>query len=281
MSQRLKLSEPQQYVLQILMNRCVIDQTDFKKIYNRALTKFNMNDSENELSKKEVYSQFIRNINEAVKHYNFEIQKGYCEITGITFYCFIRQFDTCSIGKLSECYKPVDLKIFQIILTMIINSEAGYVNYNDLINQINDDFDEMISDAQTQSQSITKVPSNRVIRSTIEMFKSHYWLLEVVEKKNMVTLHGRALIELFQYITELFDEKNLNYCVRCKKLVLIGIKCGGENCGKLMHRYCAKEMFTGHKSCLSCNKKFTDETITSLATAIRAAKAAYQGKNNL
>ena len=76
MSQRLKLSEPQQYVLQILMNRCVIDQTDFKKIYNRALTKFNMNDSENELSKKEVYSQFIRNINEAVKNYNFEIQKG-------------------------------------------------------------------------------------------------------------------------------------------------------------------------------------------------------------
>lgn len=112
------------------------------------------------------------------------------------------------------------------------------------------------------------------------MFKSHYWLLEVVEQTNMVTLHGRTLIELFQYLTELFDEKTLKYCVRCKKLILIGIKCDGQNCGKLMHRSCAKEMFTGHKSCLSCDKKFTDETIASLTNTIRVAKAAYQSKIN-
>ncbi len=70
---RYKLSDSQQYVLQVLMNRCVIDHTDFKHIYAKTLSKFEINDTE--LNQKEIYSQFIREINDAIRFYNFEIQK--------------------------------------------------------------------------------------------------------------------------------------------------------------------------------------------------------------
>ncbi len=58
--------------------------------------------------------------------------KGVCEMTGLTFYCFVRIFDSCSIGKLSSLYNPTELKIFQIILPMIIESDKGYVSNNDI-----------------------------------------------------------------------------------------------------------------------------------------------------
>ncbi len=70
---RYKLSDTQQYVLQVFMNRCVVDHTDFRQIYSRALKKFEINDAD--LTHKEVYSQFIREINEAIHYYNFEIRK--------------------------------------------------------------------------------------------------------------------------------------------------------------------------------------------------------------
>ncbi len=53
-------------------------------------------------------------------------------MTGLTFYCFVRIFDSCSIGKLSSLYNPTELKIFQIILPMIIESDKGYVSNNDI-----------------------------------------------------------------------------------------------------------------------------------------------------
>lgn len=272
MSRRTCLSDAQQYVLQVIMNRGVIDQTDFKRFITTALNKFDVD--ETELNQKEDYSQFIREINESIKFYNFEIQRGVCEITGITFYCFVRQFDTCSIGKLSSLYQPHELKIFQIILSMIIESESGYISYNDIVNQINDDYEEMASEAQTQSKNVTKIPTNREIRQITDMFISHYWLMEIIDNKNMITLHGRALIELQQYLNESYDSDILENCFRCKKLILIGLKC--SQCGKQYHRSCAKEIFTNHNNaCMNCKSKFSEDKVRELKEQVARAKAAY------
>lgn len=256
------------------MNRGVIDQSDFKLIFSKTMEKFEIDD--HDLNQKEVYSQFIREINDAIRFYSFEIQKGVCEISGITFYCFIRQFDACSIGKLSAIYSPTELKIFQIILPMIIESPRGYVSYNEIVDSTNDAFDEISAQAQTQTQKISKPLSNRDIRATVDMFISHYWLMELVNNTNMVTLHGRALIELQQYFKEVFDEEQLKSCFRCKKLLLIGLTCGG--CNQNYHRSCAKEIFSNHNACTNCKAVFPETEILELRETLSEAKSAYNRK---
>lgn len=276
MSIRRKLSDPQQYVLQVIINRGVIDHTDFKKIYSSTLSKFSIDDSDRR--EKEVYSQFIREINEAIKFYNVEIQKGICEITGMSFYCFVRTFDVGGIGKLSSHYQPTDLKIFQIILNMIIDSENGIVNYNDIVHQIYETFDELTVETQSQAKTVTKVPTNREIRTSIDMFTNHYWLMEVVNHPNNYTLHGRALIELYHYLTEMYDEETLSTCFSCKKLLIVGIKC--EYCSKKFHRGCLKEIFSkNHYDCINCKKSFSEDEINNLKKVISEAKTAYASRH--
>jgi len=268
MSNRLVLSEPQQYMLQTLMNR-----GDFKSVFLSVLQKFNI---ELQGEPKEHYPTFIREINEAIKFYNMEINMGICEITGITYYCFVRLFDSSSIGKLSVLYQANELKMFRSILSLIIESEHGYVNYNDIVYQINEDYETISSQAMTQSQT-TKVPTNREIRLTVEKFIADYWLLELIDQPHMITLHGRAIIELGQYMSELFEPDMLNTCFRCKKMVVVGFKC--NSCSKKYHRNCAKDIFTTtHRDCLSCKSAFTDKQINELKETLNSAKAAYKNK---
>ena len=75
-SRRLQLSEFQQNVLQVLMNLGVMDHHDFKVDYAAALAKNGIEDENQELTQNKVYSQVIREINEAISFFNIEIQKG-------------------------------------------------------------------------------------------------------------------------------------------------------------------------------------------------------------
>ena len=49
----------------------------------------------------------------------------------------MRHFDACGIGKLSALYQPQELKVFQICLNLIMESEEGYVNFSDIGNNFN------------------------------------------------------------------------------------------------------------------------------------------------
>lgn len=73
MSSRPVLSGPQQYILQIFMNRGVIDQYDFKKVFKNSFKQFDSNLAVVDDFPKELYSKFILEINEAIKSYNMVV----------------------------------------------------------------------------------------------------------------------------------------------------------------------------------------------------------------
>lgn len=58
------------------MNRGVLDHHDFKAVYAASLTKCGVEDRDQILTQNKVYSQVLREINEAISFYNIEIQKG-------------------------------------------------------------------------------------------------------------------------------------------------------------------------------------------------------------
>lgn len=252
MSGRYSLSVAQQYFLQIILNKSVIDQHNFKNIFCSVLKKFDIDYEESQL--KYLYVEFLKAINDVIRNFNLEIKNGTCEITGLTYYCIVRLSETCSIGNLSMLYTPVELKVFRIILNLIIESEEGYVDFGSAISRVGSDYDEIMQQAATQSQT-TKIPTNKEIRLIIEKFMHDYWLVEVEGYPNTLTLHGRTIIELGSYIKEVFEDDVLKNCSLCKNILLNGIEC--ESCDAKIHRYCAKKAFRDkpEKKCPKCNKQ--------------------------
>jgi hypothetical protein len=273
---KLKLSDAQQYFLQIILNKNIIDEINFKRTFCDVLKKFKISYTEANL--KDIYTKFLRETNDVIKHFSMEIRKGTDEVTGVTFFCLIRLSDAGSIGNLSALYSSMELNIYKRILTIIIESENGYIDYNNLIYQIIDDYDQLQTQAHSQSQ-ITKIPTNKDIRLIIEKFVQDYWLVEVLGKPNMITLHGRAIMELSGYICELFDKDLLNHCFMCKNLLLCGTSC--SNCDVKMHFHCAKNLFKDQKNCRSCKTPFTDEQIENLRETISSAKASYASQSQV
>ena len=268
----MSLSDPQQYFLQTMMNKGVINQIDFSKIFDNITQKFKLN--YNGKTKKEFIPMFIKEINYLIKKFSMEIKSGVCEHTGLSFYCFIRQSDTSGIGKLSTLYSQVELKIFKKILVLIVNSEDGFIERNTLLNQI------ICEDDEIQTQ-VAKNVTSRDIRLAIEKFIHDFWLYEIPDKKERLALHGRAVLELNEYLNEIFDETTLNYCPLCKKLVLCGVSC--DTCLKKVHFSCGKMYFAREKKCPNvigkCTDTFSDDKINDFIEKLETAKNAYKQAN--
>lgn len=265
------LSPAQQYFLQILLNRGVLDQINFKVLFCNVMKKFQIEFDDSQI--KNYYVKFLREINDVIKHFNMEIKAGNCEITGLSYYCIIRLCDSNSIGDLSQLYSPIELKIFRKVLELIVESETGSVDYTLILNEILYMYDEMSEEASASQSQIAKCPNNREVRMVIEKFMSDNWLIEVMNEPNMITLHGRAIIELSQYIKQIFPPEDLSFCFLCKNLVLNSFKCSG--CSIKLHRYCARRFFKGSKDCPSCKQTFSSDQVDHLLKSLSSAKNVY------
>lgn len=270
---RNSLSDAQQYFLQIMINKKVIDQYNFKHIFTNVLNKFDIECNDSMF--KEYYTNFLREINEVIKTFNMEIKTATCEISALTYFALIRQCDTGQIGTLSTLYSSMELKIFRKILELIIESEEGCVEYATIANEIIDYFESLVNEAATQSQT-TKIPSTADIRQIVEKFMQDCWLVQVINRQGMITLHGRAIAELSQYIKQLYKDNDvLNYCYICKSLLLNGISCYKSECGCKMHRFCARNRFKKTSDCPSCRSTFTNEQIQDFKESINTARNVY------
>jgi hypothetical protein len=269
------LSHAQQFFLQVMISKKVIDQNTFKDVFYAVSEKFDLN--VDDANFKEFYPNFLREINNAIRAFNMEIKTATCETSTLTFFCLIRQTDTGQIGTLSTLYSSVELKVYRKILEMVVESEQGYVDFGQIANEVSDMFEGFAHDAATQSAQTTKIPSTSEIRQIVEKFIQDCWLVEVVDKPHMITLHGRALVELSEYIKQLFKDGDvLNHCYICKALVLSAYSC--EHCSCKIHRYCAKNMFKKSRDCPNCRAAFTKDQEEEFLVMVKQAKDAYNKK---
>ena len=269
---RLELDDAHQYFLQVIMNKGVIDQLDFNDIFDKISKKFKLVYEERQ--KKPFIAEFLIRINKVIEKFSMEIKLGICEITGFSFYCFIRQTDSSGIGQLSNLYSQTELKIFKKILISIVQSEEGYVQRNTALNQI------ICDDYEVQTQTAKNVNA-KDIRLAIEKFISDFWLFEIPNKKGALTLHGRTLSELTGYLEEIFGKNGLNKCKLCDKLVFYGVSC--DSCSIKLHHNCGKKYFEKEKKCPNkdkCTMKFSDEKINEFLEILNEAKEAYKQENH-
>jgi hypothetical protein len=268
----LTLDDAQQYFLQVIMNKGVIDQLEFGDIFEKISKKFKL--VYDDKGRKTFISDFIKRINKVIANFSMEIKFANCEITGMSFYCFIRQTDSSGIGQLSNLYSQTELKIFKKILVLIVQSEDGFIQRNSALNQI------ICDDEEVQTQ-VTKNVNAKDIRLAVEKFINDYWLFEIPSKKGMLTLHGRALSELSEYVGEIFGENTLNVCKLCEKMVLYGVSC--DFCSIKLHHHCGKKYFEREKKCpniRNCMQVFSEEKIKDFIEDLNQAKIAYMHESN-
>ena len=270
----MSLNAAHQNLLQIFLNQGVLDHQKFHDIFRALLIKYNLLDP-HQIGRdlKEHYVPFLKKINEAICDFYMEIRSGTSQISGCPFFCLVKQCDTASIGKLSQLYSALELKVFRNILTMIVETDEGCVDYNAIVSNLHDYFNDVANNLASQSQS-TKVPTNKELRAIVQKFMHDYWLVEVYNKPNMIALHGRTLIELSHYLMEVFGDQQLNRCFWCKNLLMIGIGC--DKCDMKLHKHCAKALLAKtNNKCPSCKETFSVENVKAHLDDIESARRDY------
>lgn len=241
------LNEPEQFLLQYFLNVSIIDQYNFKEVFRRFLQKFNINYNRQDSEQlKTLLTDYIKRINACIKNYSLEIKNGACELTGTKFYCMVRIYDSNSIGSLSQLYTANELKIFKTLLNAFIESEEGVIDASSIASQL--------------VEQLELKCSMKEVNNIIDKFVRDNWL--AMNAKNELGLHGRAVLELSQYLLEVYGSELINNCKLCKEIVISGISC--ENCAIKMHRHCAKKYFKGKADCIACKKPFTSESLSTL-----------------
>jgi hypothetical protein len=256
-----------------MINKKLVDQYSFRKVFTAVLRRFNIECDDANF--KEYYTDFLKQINQVISAFNMEIKTAQCEWSTVSYFCLIRQCDTGCIGTLSLLYTPMELRVFRRVLELIIESDDGFVEYETVSYEVGEMFDNAERDAATQSMQTTKRPSQAEIRRIIERFIQDYWLVEVLGNAGHVTLHGRAIAELAQYIKQLYRETPdvLNSCAMCSSLLLSGLRC--ENCKCVTHRHCARNLLKKSNACWKCKIKFSEDVISELHDSIANAKAEF------
>ena len=110
--------------------------------------------------------------------------------------------------------------------------------------------------------------SNKDLRETIDKFTSDYWLLSL--GSNRYALHSRSILELSQYLVEIYGNQLIANCKLCKEIVISGVVC--ETCTTKMHRHCAKKYFKNQTDCLSCKRPLSEEQISMLRAPNRSSQ---------
>ncbi|XP_015784731.1 non-structural maintenance of chromosomes element 1 homolog [Tetranychus urticae] len=178
----------------------------------------------------------IRKVNKQIKEFRFEIRKFIDEESGNVHFVFINLIDN-HISRLSTLYTKAQLEYFKKVISAIVLSPCGYVDYNKALN--------------LTSQLVDHNVKLRVSEAD-EMLK--HWNQEkyLATKKDQfnICLGIRSLTELDVYLKDHFPN-NVTSCDMCKSICIQGTNC--PHLGVKLHAHCADKYFKNFKNCTICN----------------------------
>nr|XP_024088793.1 non-structural maintenance of chromosomes element 1 homolog isoform X2 [Pongo abelii] len=204
---------------------------------------------------------FINNINSVLESLYIEIKRGVTEDDGRPIYALVN-LATTSISKMATDFAENELDLFRKALELIIDSETGFGSSTNILNLVD----------QLKGKKMRKKEAEQVLQK----FVQNKWL---IEKEGEFTLHGRAILEMEQYIRETYPDA-VKICNICHSL-LIQVPAGQgtgahhwalgsrgsvqgqscETCGIRMHLPCVAKYFQSNAEprCPHCNDYWPHE----------------------
>lgn len=210
--------------LQSFMSRGILDAKEVRQLYRTCCLKYNDQYSDREDDQKVQLLEFVRTINRNIQPFHMEIKKGVSEEDGKSFYCLVCTSDT-SITKLASDYSQAEMELFKILIESIVDSDYGEIGSTAAINSVD------------KLSKTSKKMSKQDAQNLLERLEAQKWIKIY---KGKVTLATRALIELEQYILEVYSDIT-ETCNVCKRLCVKGQSC--DSCNTKLHLHCAVRFF--------------------------------------
>ncbi|XP_055154105.2 non-structural maintenance of chromosomes element 1 homolog isoform X1 [Symphalangus syndactylus] len=220
--------------LQLLMTHGVLEEWDVKRLQRHC---YKVHDRNATVDKLE---DFINNINSVLESLYIEIKRGVTEDDGRPIYALVN-LATTSISKMATDFAENELDLFRKALELIIDSETGFASSTNILNLVD----------QLKGKKMRKKEAEQVLQK----FVQNKWL---IEKEGEFTLHGRAILEMEQYIRETYPDA-VKICNICHSLLIQGQSC--ETCGIRMHLPCVAKYFQSNAEphCPHCNDYWPHE----------------------
>lgn len=220
--------------LQLLMTHGVLEECDVKRLQKHC---YKVHDCNATIEKLE---DFINNINSVLESLYIEIKKGVTEDDGRPIYALVN-LATTSISKMASDFAENELDLFRKALELIIDSDTGFASSTNILNLVD----------QLKGKKMRKKEAEHVLQK----FVQSKWL---IEKEGEFTLHGRAILEMDQYIRETYPDA-VKVCNICRSLLIQGQSC--ETCGIRMHLPCVAKYFQSNSEphCPHCNDYWPHE----------------------
>ncbi|XP_011837723.1 PREDICTED: non-structural maintenance of chromosomes element 1 homolog isoform X2 [Mandrillus leucophaeus] len=181
--------------LQLLMTHGVLEEWDVKRLQRHC---YKVHDRNATVDKLE---DFINNINSVLESLYIEIKRGVTEDDGRPIYALVN-LATTSISKMATDFAENELDLFRKALELIIDSETGFASSTNILNLVD----------QLKGKKMRKKEAEQVLQK----FVQNKWL---IEKEGEFTLHGRAILEMEQYIRETYPDA-VKICNICHSLLI-------------------------------------------------------------
>ncbi|XP_036352672.2 non-structural maintenance of chromosomes element 1 homolog [Ochotona princeps] len=202
--------------LQLLMTPGVLEEWEVERIQRHCYKVHGRN------APVEKLEDFIYTVNSALQSLYMEIKKGVTEDDGRPIYALVN-LTTTPISKMATDFAENELDLFRKALELITDSETGFASSTNILNLVD----------QLKGKKMKKKEAEQVLQK----FVQSKWL---IEKEGKFTLHGRAILEMEQYIRETFPD-SVKSCNICHSLLIQGQSC--ETCGIRLHLPCVAKYF--------------------------------------
>uniref|UniRef100_A0A8D0TP27 Non-structural maintenance of chromosomes element 1 homolog n=1 Tax=Sus scrofa TaxID=9823 RepID=A0A8D0TP27_PIG len=177
------------------MTHGVLEECDIKRLQRHC---YKVHDRNAPVEKLE---DFINNINSVLESLYIEIKKGVTEDDGRPIYALVN-LATTSVSKMASDFAENELDLFRKALELIIDSESGFASSTNILNLVD----------QLKGKKMRKKEAEQVLQK----FVQNKWL---IEKEGEFTLHGRAILEMEQYIREVYPDA-VKVCNICHGLLI-------------------------------------------------------------
>uniref|UniRef100_A0A4W2DVA6 Non-structural maintenance of chromosomes element 1 homolog n=1 Tax=Bos indicus x Bos taurus TaxID=30522 RepID=A0A4W2DVA6_BOBOX len=181
--------------LQLLMTHGVLEECDVKRLQKHC---YKVHDCNATVEKLE---DFINTINSVLESLYIEIKKGVTEDDGRPIYALVN-LATTSVSKMASDFAENELDLFRKALELIIDSDTGFASSTNILNLVD----------QLKGKKMRKKEAEHVLQK----FVQNKWL---IEKEGEFTLHGRAILEMDQYIRETYPDA-VKVCNICRSLLI-------------------------------------------------------------
>lgn len=206
--------------LQSFMARGLLNGKEVKELFKKSLEQCNEHVPDNEQEKKRQLVQFIHVISDHIAPFHLDVKKGVSEEDGSNFYCLINNVENY-ITRMASDYTATELEFFKKLVEQIVEND-GAIGSTAALNIVVPDRRLSKNDAQ---DLLLKLERDR-------------W---IVQKQGKLLLSIRAILELGQYMQEVYPD-SIKKCHVCKQICLRGQMC--EECGVKIHYHCATRFFT-------------------------------------